>query len=426
MRLLGMGFVAAVALAAPANYAKAQLIQAGPEAPEASTPERQSVLQRPRPDYDPLGVRAGSFLIVPTLDVQEAYDSNVYATTNNTKSDWVTSVLPGVAITSDWNNNALNFTASGDIKRYSEQVSENNSDAGAFLNGRFDIERDVYFVGGLSYQLLHEDRTSPDTVANQKNPTEYQLASARFGYVHEPGRLGARLDGSVDWLSYNNAETSTGTTIIESDRNHAVYTVTPRVQYEIAPGYHAFIKVPFNDRQYESKRDSTGFDRNSKGYEVDAGTALDLGHALTGELYVGYLDQRYDDSRLKTVSGANFGGNILWNVTPLTSLRLAVLRTVEETTLSPASSYLQTVVSPSIEHELMPNLLLSGGFSYITQDFQGISRTDDIYETDAGVRYLINRNCSVGLNGTYRWRRSNAPLTDFDQDIVIAKLRIQI
>jgi hypothetical protein len=398
----------------------------GPEAPEATNPERQSVLQRGRPDYDPLGITAGSFVIFPQVDVDEAYNSNVFVTTNSAKGDFITSLLPSVAVNSNWNSDALNFTASGNINRYAKQVSENNSNASASVNGRLDVERDIYFTGILGYQLLHEDRTSPDTVVNQKNPIEYQLATAKAGFVREPGRLGLRVDGEADWLSYNNGVTSTGTTIPETDRNHAVYIGTPRVQYEIAPGYHAFIKTPFNDRVYQNTRDHTGFDRNSKGYEVDAGTALDLGHVLTGEIYVGYLDQGYDDSRLKTVSGANFGGNLLWNVTAVTSLRLSAIRTVEETTLSPASSYLQTVVSPSVEHELMSNVLLTSGFNYMVQDFQGVTRTDDTYAATAGLRYLINRNASVGLDGTYQWRRSNAALTDYDQDIVLAKLRLQL
>ena len=39
-----------------------------------------SVLDRPKPELDPLGVRAGSFLIFPKVEVGTAYDDNVFAT----------------------------------------------------------------------------------------------------------------------------------------------------------------------------------------------------------------------------------------------------------------------------------------------------------------------------------------------------------
>ncbi|WP_158240604.1 outer membrane beta-barrel protein [Telmatospirillum siberiense] len=427
MRLIGIGVAAAIAVVLPVEFANAQ-VKAGLEAPEATTPERQSVLQRARPDYDPLGVRAGSFIILPSVDVEEAYNSNVYVTPNNTKEDFETVLRPAVAVNSDWNNHALSFLANGTIKRFAKEVSENNSDAGAFVNGRYDIERDVYFTGALSYQLLHEDRSSPDAVTTQKSPIEYQQGSAKFGFVREPGRLGFRLDAGADTYAYGNGVTSTGTRIIETDRNYTSYTITPRVRYEITPGYHAFVKASYNDRVYVNTPDTSGYNRNSTGYAVDAGTAVDLGRVLTGEVYVGYLSQDYDDSRLKSASGADYGASLLWNVTQITSLRLSAQRTVEETTLASTSGYLQTTVSPSIEHELMRNLLLNAGFSYVLQEFQGSSpsRTDDIYKTDAGLRYLINRNMSVGLTGSYGWRRSNALNTNYDQDIVLARLRLQL
>lgn len=426
--------VTAVALGmAPMGSAYAQLAGAGyatglsaPEQPEAQAAERQSVLQRPRADYDALGVTAGSFIIFPSVNLEESYNSNVYVTTNNAKSDYLTTLSPNVAVNSNWNNHALNFNAGGAIRRFAEQVSENVSDANVSAAGRYDVERGIYFTGALGYQLLHEDRTSPDTAANQKNPIQYQLASARAAYVREPGRLGARVDVSADTYNYSNGSTSSGTVIQETGRNHAVYEVTPRVSYEITPGYRAFAKTSFNERDYQSTRDNTGYNRNSTGYEVDAGTAVDLGGLINGEVFVGYLSQDYDDQRLKTSQGVNYGANLLWNVTDLTSLRLNAQRTVEETTLTGTSSYLQTTISPTIEHELLRNLLLTSGFSYIIQDFQGISRTDDNYAANAGIRYLINRDISVGLTGIYAWRRSNATLTDYDQDVVVARLRLQL
>ncbi|MGO8914891.1 MAG: outer membrane beta-barrel protein, partial [Stellaceae bacterium] len=255
--------------------------------------ERQSVLQRARPDYDPLGAYVGSFLLYPSVDLSETYNSNVFVTPTDTKADLLTTISPVAQLRSNWNNDALNFIASGQMKRYATQVGENNTNALVGTDGRLDIERDVYFTGLLNYQLLHEDRASPNTVLNQKNPTEYQQASSDIGYVHESGRLGFRADGSVNYYTYNNNVTLTDTVIPETGRNRIEYSFGPRVSYEIIPGYQAFIQARGNYRQYMAEFDTSGLDATSRGYAVDAGTAVHLGPTLNGEVFVGWFAQDY-------------------------------------------------------------------------------------------------------------------------------------
>ena len=418
---------AAMVLAVSADVARAQ--QVAP-APEAIIPERQSVLQRARPDYDPLGIRLGSFLAYPTARLAETFDSNVFATTVNTKNDFYTTFSPGIAVRSDWNVHSVAFAASSETKRYASLVSENVTNFLVAGNGRLDILRDIYARGGAGYQLLHEDRSSPDSI-NGKKPVEYHVTSANLGYVHEPGRLGARVDATVDSYSYNNATSNTGATLIQKDRDRIIYAINPRVSYEIVPGYHAFAQAFGNARDYVAKTDQRGFHRSSHGYEVDVGTAIDLTHVINGEVYVGYLSQYYDDTRLPTNRGVGFGGNLLWNVTQLTSLRATMARTVEETTQFSnvggtnfdASGYLQTAVKLSAEHELLRNVLLSAYVSYLNADYNGINRTDNQYEANVEGRYLINRNLTASADFTYTKRDSNVFGVPYDRAIGLLWLR---
>lgn len=394
-------------------------------APETSVPERQSVSQRARPDYDPLGLRMGSFLLFPSVDLTEEYNSNVYVTQTGAQSDFFTSLRPSMTFASDWNNNALNFHTDGEIRRYASLVSENESNFDAATNGRLDIQQDVYLTGGLGYQLGHEDRTSPNSVTNEKSPTLYQLGSATAAFVHESGTVGARLTGEIDDYGYNNNITSTGTPIPESYRDRIEYNATPQVSYEYIPGYHAFIRAPVNWREYNTEFDPTGFKQSSHGYDVLAGTTVGLGQIINGEVYAGYFQQDYDDPRFKSPGGVDFGGNALWNVTPIDSIRAGISRSVQETTLQPASSYVETDVSITGEHELLRNVILTANATYSNQEYQGIARTDNVYAGGVGGRYLITRNLSAGLSGTYSDRDSNTPTDSYKQTIVMANLRLQ-
>src|SRR6266699_1072721 len=49
----------------------------------------QSVVERPRPEYDPLGIRFGSFFLYPRAELDEVYNDNVFATKTGTKSDFI-------------------------------------------------------------------------------------------------------------------------------------------------------------------------------------------------------------------------------------------------------------------------------------------------------------------------------------------------
>jgi hypothetical protein len=420
------------ALVSIASIGGALAQEAGPsiQSPEATLPERQSVLQRPRSDYDPLGIRMGSFLVFPSVGLGETYDSNVFATTSNTKDDFYTTVSPNVTVRSDWNVHALGFSAGSVTKRYASLVSENVTNLAVRGDGRLDILRNIYVAGGAGYQLLHEDRSSPDSV-NGKNPVEFHVTSANLSYVHEPGRLGARVDGTVDSYSYNNATSNTGATLEQHDRDRIVYAVAPRISYEIVPGYHAFGKVTGNERDYVQKFDTRGFQRSSRGWEADVGTAIDLTHVVNGEVYAGYLSQYYDDPRLSTDSGFAFGGNLLWNVTQLTSLRATAARTIEETTQFAAvngvnvnaSGYLQSAIKLAVEHELLRNVLLSGYVDYINSDYQGITRSDDQIDANVGGRYLLNRNLSATADLTYSNRSSNVTGVGYDRLVGILGIK---
>lgn len=404
------------------------------EAPQATVPERQSVGQRARPDYAPLGLRAGSFLIFPSMGLQEEYNSNVFVTQTGAKSDFFTSVQPAVTVASDWNNNALNFSTNGEIRRYNNLVSENESNFDAATNGRLDIQQNVYLTGALGYQLAHEDRTSPNSITGEKSPTLYQLGSGDIGFVHEVGKIGLRLNGDIDSYAYNNNVTGTGTPIAETYRNRQEFTFTPRASYEYIPGYSAFIKTPVNWREYDTSRNPSGFLQNSNGYEIDAGTTVGLGQIINGEVYAGYFQQNYAAAGTVNAtgvhfgtnpSGLTFGGNVLWNVTPIDSIRGQVVRSVQETTLQPASSYVESDFVLTGEHELLSNVILSATFTYASDDYQGITRTDNIYSGNLGGRYLINRNFSAGLNAIYSDRASNAAGNSYKQTLVLANLRLQ-
>jgi hypothetical protein len=384
--------------------------------PAAVGPLSETVFRRPRPDYDPLGVRVGGFIVSPTLTVAGKYDSNVFATQTGAKDDFILDVIPALGIASDWNLHAVSLSASGDFQKHAKLSSEDVNNGSVDLAGRYDISNGEYIAADALYQLLHENRQSPNAVFG-KNPTEYKIMGYDLAYVHMVGRLGFRIDNTLTSYDFNNATSSTGATLNQQFRDRNEYVIAPRVQYEIVPGYNAFIRALGNERQYFSQECGTlsvcpppgGHRRNSHGWEVDAGTAIEITRITTAEIYVGYIKQDYEDPFYKSVSGIGFGGNLIWNVTPLTSVIGSFSQSVAETTLATASSSLETNFQVTVQHELLRNLLLLGSVGFVHDNYQGNPRTDDTFGVDVGARYLLNRNWTATADFNYSQRDSNVP-----------------
>ena len=444
MKVLGGLCVSACALIAASGYAVAQIPTPVPAypgnalGPAAVGPEGTTVLNRPRPDYDPLGIRLGSFIVHPSVGLTETFDSNVFATQNNAKSDFYTTENPGVSVASDWNRHSLAFTATGQFKQYATHSSEDVNNAATDLRGRYDISNGQYFIADGGYALQHEDRASPDSTVNQLHPTEYHVTGGYFAYVHELTRIGFRVDSTVTSYDFNSQFTQFGVLVPENDRDRIEYVVAPRASYEFIPGYQAFVRAVGNLRRY-NQQDQTllhpdpadfrivrpSARRNSQGYEVDAGTAIEVTRLITAEIYFGFLHQEYQAQSspgelFHNFNGPAFGGNVLWNVTPLTSLKGSFSQSVAETTLvvatptlanpfaeTAASGSRETNVQLTAEHELLRNVLLTGSVGYVHDAYSEINRTDDTFGGTVGARYLMNRNIRLTADVSYSKRDSN-------------------
>ena len=389
-----------------------------------------SILQASRPDYDAQGQHVGSFILLPTIDVTETYTSNVYAATLDTKHDFFTTVTPVVSLNSGWDRNFLGVTLGGEINRYAEFVSENTSNFNSLVSGRYDILQGIYISANGGFQILHEPRGSPNAV-NGEFPTEYHVGHGELAFVKDNAVIGMKINGSINHYDYFNvpAMNPGAPFILETDRNRTEYQLTAEGTYELAPHYRAVLRASGNARDYDRKIDPGGFQRSSTGFEADAGVALSISSKIDGEFYIGYLNQTFDDPTFRDAGGLGFGANLLWNVDGLTSVRAHLARTVEETIVTDASSFIQTALSVSVEHEFRKNILANVAFNYAHQDYQNFGRVDDIYGFNIEGRYLLTRNLATSLNVGYTSKVSNDigdfQLSPYNQAIVAVRLRLQ-
>lgn len=381
-----------------------------------------SVLERPKPELDPLGVRAGSFLIFPKVELGTTYDDNVFATENNKEGDFLFQVLPTVTVQSDFSRHALRFSAGADVGRYADQTSENYIDYFFTGGGRFDVTGDSFLVGDVSYRKLHEDRGDPDSPTAASEPIEFARTNAELAYQQRFNRVTGRIGVGAENEDYDDVSSITGTTLNQDNRDKWAYSATGQVGYDLYPGYQPFLRFTYTRTEY----DEGTVKPDSDTYEAVVGTTLDLTNLLTGEIFVGYLSRSYDESQFKNFTGVAYGLKLDYAVTQLTSISGNVTRGVEEGFGAVPSPRDRTTFQVGVDHELLRNVVLSALAEYQMDDYQNTSQEEDFYLLQAGATYNLNRN--FYLRGTYSYstRDSNLPGEDYDRNLFLHRLGAQL
>jgi hypothetical protein len=439
-RWIGTGLAATALIVGWTDLAMAQLEPSARPfvvrpAPRGTAEEKQplvrgdTVTTRPRPEYDPLGIRAGGFLVFPQLSAYQGYNSNVFASDDDVKDDFLFNLVPALAVQSDWNRHAINLSTGANYTKYYEYTRQDYTDWFVSGNGRVDITRDAALFLGGGFSRRHELPGSPDFVEDAREPTPFNVANGFARYNQQFGRFRATVDGTIDNFDYKNSTLVDGSSESNDADDYTLYGGGLRVGYEIVPNYEAFVRASGNRRAYDkSSGVSNGvetLDRSSEGYSAVTGVALDLGGVLFGELYIGYLQQFYDESEFDTQEGVDGGGSLTWNITTLTTATARVARQINTTTQNDASGILTTLAGVDIDHELLRNLILNANFTYVNDDYDGIDRTDDYYIGGIGGRYLINRNFNASLGYRFVRRSSDSDTGNFDYTRSLVRIGVQ-
>lgn len=371
-----------------------------------------SVVDRPRPDFDALGIRAGSFLVFPEITVAEEFNDNVFAEEDDEDSDFITIIAPVIDVRSTFSRNSLGFTLGSEIGRYLDETDENYEDV--FLNG--DATLDVTSRSRIDFDAevgrFHEARDDPEDVAAEEI-TEFLRFGGGVRFSQAFNRINVAATGRVLREDFDDAGT-----INNDDRDEVTYDALLRGGYLISPRVNAFVEGRYTIESRDDDVDDAGFDRDSNGYEARLGTAVDFTGLLFGEAFVGYREEQFDDERLDDVNGFSFGVDLTYNITRLTTLQLSGEGDIESTTIAGANGNFNRQIELSVDHELLRNLIVSGLIGFEQDDFESLDRVDDRINVGAGVTYLINRNFAVEGDYEFTDRSSDDPTVEFTRNVV--------
>lgn len=368
-----------------------------------------SILERQRPGVEADGMPVGAMTLFPELGVEVLFNDNVFATEDNEKDDTAVLFSPEVRLNSESSRHRAELGANADVARYADFDSEDYEDYRFWATGDTPVG-DGEVSAALRLNAVHEDRTSPDD-ARGTELTKFNDNSLYLDYTYRPGRLFARVDGRFRVLDFDSTDTPTGS-VDNDDRDRDLRDFGLRVGYSLSPNFAGYGELRVDDIKYNDTFDRNGFERSSDGFQLRAGTQIDLSEIISGELYLGYEEREYDDSRFSNADGPIFGGDLTWNATGLTTVTFAAHRGIDNTTIVGASGITKSVIGVGVDHELLRNLIISVDADFMNDDFDGISREDDALGFSVGGRYLMNRYALVDFGYSYLDRDTSPSTSD--------------
>lgn len=385
-----------------------------------------SVLQRPHPEYDALGIHLGGFFLYPRLETALSYDDNIFSTDTNKVSDTYASVAARAQLNSDWSRHALAAQAYVLTDQYFNRTTESHTDYGANVNGRLDIVRGSDATGSIGFDRLTEPRYSIEETQVLRDPLRYDAANAGVTAEKEFNRL--RISGSYNWNNYryDDGVTPGGVIVSQNYRDRDQQSYSARVDYAVSPDTSIYLVGTGNTVSYATNITSIT-DRDSNGFHVDGGADFDLTDLMRGHLQVGYLDQSFSNKTLyPNLKGVSASANVDYFLTPIATINVHANRSFQSTGIVNAAGYTSTGGGAEIDYELLRNVILTGKFDYEGDTFSGIDRKDTRYTTVVSGTYLLNRHVGVTGSFTHFTQNSNGALAGIDFAINRVDLKLTL
>ena len=429
----------------PDNYMLDQYFAQG--VPGYTNQEGTTVLSRARPEYDPLGIRVGDFIIRPELDESVGYNSNVIGQQPAVGSA-VIETSATIKVGSDWARNSLGGSFNVTNTQVPSVSSQSNTTWNAAIGGSYDIGRDTLTVAAthmnafiLPYGIDVVSFNHPGVLYFA--PIPYSLNDVRVGYTSNFGRFSLTpafdftnvtyrttnyfgLDGFVPPAAVNGFVLGSPQDL--SYLNHDIYMGSLMAQYEYAPLRDFVAMVRGSSIQYTSPGSSALYGPSRNGTAFDALVGLD--YTANGvwryRLLAGYETRQYQN--FKTHSAPVFEADVIWQPQAVTTVTLKGERAIEDAVDLDVAGYVQTQARLQVDHEVRRNIILSGYGSIVNAQYlDSGGGAETFFGAGAGVTWLINRNVHVAL--TYDWLDHNGVNgfgPNYLQNVAMLQLRLGI
>lgn len=365
----------------------------------------ERVADRNRKMYLPDGLRAGNYVLYPTLGTTVVFDDNIYGTNKNRSSDVRFEIVPVVRAKSDLPRHVLDFAVGAKQTEYVKHTELNTTDFRFSMDGALHFDNAHTLALSVLSGLDHEDRAAPDAPKAAIEKTAVFHNRAILGLKRDAGRLYASFSTTLERWDFQDVKARNGTTIDQDNRDTQLVSAQTLLGYRFSPGYEIQAKVR---AIRQSNYGATALDFSANGYEAIAGISAEINPLLRWRLLGGYGLRDYDSKQLKTAGNTLFDAELQWLPTQLMTTYLTARRAYSEGIYGDgAGGRIDNSIGAKLEYEVLRNLVFTLGGEYRESEFLGENRRDKVMIGRIGADYYYSKNWLFSVAYEHQTQRSN-------------------
>lgn len=352
-------------------------------------------------------------------------DSNVFGTTNVPEHDAIFTLAPRASLSMDREGSSVSVFAEAEIGRYARFDDEDYVDGEIGIKADHRLVEDLRVFGGLEHAWAHEGRDDPDDAAGLE-PTLYRRFGGWAGAEFSPDPWSFRAGALFNAYDYDDVPAATGT--IDNDyRDRVQAELGLRALRDIGEGRAVFVEGVLETRRYDRE---TPLDRDATGWSAAVGLKGDLLSGalgdLKGEASVGIMTLSRSDPSMEDEAALDLGLAAIWRPAPATLFRVALDRSIEETTVTSdgvaASGYVSTDLDFRLSRAVSPRLSLGMSAGWADHDYIGVARDDHVLRFGVDARWRLTPHVWIGPELRHVERNSSEAGEDFSADIIAIRI----
>jgi hypothetical protein len=362
-----------------------------------------AIENKPRPDYDPIGLQIGGFQVFPVATTYVGGSSNVLLSSSNPKPDaLVGGELRFLALEDNGSTNVRIFVQDWENDYVSTPYrTQNQFNLDGVVGQRVTDGLKIDVEAGL---FRYGDNNSIGTLNNLESIlqlTTRNLLAARAQFISGQFSQIFGVDRNQFLLSpINYPDLGVVQTYYD---DHTSLRYTSQSEYALSPSAYLFGELTYTTTTYTTSIPAVSGvsgvlpNYGSNSYRGEVGLNLDISNLLRGQVSIGYNQRNYDSATYSSDKGFVFAGRMEYFMNPLTQFTLNVLNEFDDGTLFSANPVKFLLVSLKGDRELRENMIASLSFRYIDVKPVGSAFTLISYGSAATFKWMLNRQWSVNV-----------------------------
>lgn len=373
--------------------------------------------------YDPLGIRLGSFILLPAVELRGGYTSNAAGASSGGPSGLL-AIAPDILLKSDWSRNEATFRLKGVYDYYTDTSVAPYPNLYVEGNGRIDLPNDWALRLKADYNYDTQSLSSLDYPAGVDNPPGVNTYDAGVTLEGDVGRIVLQLRGTGTYTGYDDG--LAGDIVInQSYRNNTLLSGAARIGYQWTPAVAPFVEAQLSTRLFTQPTDIFGYSRDSNGLTIRGGIAYSADPILRGEIALGWHREAYVDETFNDFDAPTIDASLVWSPSQLTEIAFVASTTLDPANDPGASSKLVYDLGLTATRYIRRNFTLEGDLGYQYERYIGTDLADITYEAGIQATYKFNREAWLVGRLSQEYYQSALPGGDYPTTTATIGLRLQ-